>query len=448
MSGGKEVLETAVELFAAYVEIQEAIRRTEFTKDSIALIDEKLNGIAETVARIESLLGDLRSAFLRDMKATLLAELLFDLRSMWGTYDVTLGGLPTLADIKSSSARDEARQRLVGLKDDLIKLIERIKQRSKGNPITVTPIFSAYSLMRAINERLLEDPPGFLPSKRKLREQYNNELRVQFTEWREKLLSNTNPNSLALRKKQLGTVLPRSKRALAQFGQFDRDYRYDVVVRDRCAQATQQVRRGVNTNRHAGCVILRANDRGILDYIPDGPADQFPSKMMLVLVDIWAKLKSERTCVPDRFPSEVFDVSTSQTQITIERPFDRTVWNEPQAAFRPNVTCQIVDFGTIEGLRRKSQEGYRAKEPKSIKEFATLVTTYNSQLVELLSVLSAWVFVSRDIEVDQEGNLVLGMLESDIRLDGETLGLLAGGVEEGGTATPPPTLDWLSDAPP
>ena len=52
---------------------------------------------------------------------------------------------------------DEAVKQLTDLKTDIVKLVEEIKEGNNQNPIIVTPIFSAYSLLQAINARLIED---------------------------------------------------------------------------------------------------------------------------------------------------------------------------------------------------------------------------------------------------------------------------------------------------
>jgi hypothetical protein len=421
VGNGKFALGLALDMFKAYVEIQSEIQRTEFTEKALYSIEGKFQRVAESIKNVEYQISELKDAFLHGLQAALLAEQISSLQAKWGVYRVAMGGAEKLPDIRSSRGRDEAIERLKLLKTAVIILLEDIKVKSPYNPIIVTPVFSAYSLLKAINERLVEDA-GIFTSKEKLRAQYNSELKVQFSEWRDALLKPDEPNSLEARRKQLNAALPPARTEIALFDKFSNTFQAELKSRKGwCGRPSASgASDGINAVRLASCLIARANDRQILDLIPEDASDLVPGMMSFVLVDTWVRLKSTRGCVSHSLPAEaeMFDVYLASASKAVDRSFDRLIWNEPHLVFKDRGSCQIQSLANVDHLRQiEEAQDFNTALPDSVKAFQDIVKRFNGLQAEAVLVASAWVFVTQKLQLDANGSPVFGVASYNREFD-------------------------------
>lgn len=405
---GKEALKLAFELFMAYVGIQSDIQTTKFTEGALLSIESKFETISQSITRIESEIGELKHIFLQGLDAAFLRDKISTLRAKWGVYRSIMGSALTLPEIASGTAREKKAGELEKLKFEVKSVVEDVRVRAPNNPIVVTPIFSAFSLLKAINERLVEaanisaifgDDP-FVDESR-LQKEYDEELSTQFGKWRAELMDSSDPHSLDSRQRSLRVTVPRAKAAIATFEKFGGTFQSEFGGRPHCpGAASSYIVDGVSAERLAGCLIARANSGGLV----------WISTMRLVLVDTWVRLTSARACMERFFPAELFDVSVFRRTASVTRDYDSSVWNDPNLQFKGRSGCEIKDVPTIEQLEKMEQEqSLSGPVPASISQFEQIVRRSNSLQTELVLVLSAWEFASKTPTVDARGNPVIGV---------------------------------------
>lgn len=396
----KPALEISLNLFKTYVDLQNELRSQQFNDAAVSSIKSKLLIIENGIKRIEREASDLRDALIGDMKAAFLAEKISDLRSKWGSYNTHMGGKATLDEIDSNRVRDQAVQALLSLKGKVIDLIEEIKTRGGSNPLIVTPIFSGFSLIKAINARLIEDRNIF-DSRERMQREFNDQLNEQFVKWRNALASPVDQSSLYSRKQKLKTELPKLKARVARFKMLDGDFKAEVLGNRVCPTSTVQVNKVVSAERSAACTVLRARENGFFGW----------STMKLVLVDTRVRLTSHYGCPDSYFPAEMFDISAKrETTVSKEMDFSDAAWENPSGHFKRQHACLVETFETIKDLEAKIPTGDIGEaKPQLLIDLSNAAKSSNRAQAEMISVLSAWVFVEPVPTLDQDGSVFIGV---------------------------------------
>lgn len=395
----KPALEISLNLFKTFVDLQNEMQAQRFNEAAVSSIKTKLNAIEDGIRRIEREVSSLKDVLIGELEATFLIQKIADLRSKWGSYNTFMGGKETLDDIESGAVRRQTVEALRSLKSKVVDLVEEIKVRGGSNPLIVTPVFSAFSLIKAINARLIEDRDIF-DSKKRMQSEFNAQLNEQFVKWREALADPRNPNSLHGRKQKLERALPQLKARVARFKMLDGDFRDEFVGQRECPVSRSQVARGLAVERSAACMVFRARENGWWGW----------SKMKFGLVDTRVMLTSHYGCPDSYFPAELFDLSSkSVSTISEEMSFSETTWENPAMHFQGQSGCAVQTVETIEEIEKSVREKLATRDkPELLEQLREAAIASNRAQAEMMSVLSAWVFVAKEPTMDEDGGILIG----------------------------------------